>query len=177
MHSRIPRRASGERGVKMPWSALPEQLRSAEAWKGTDWDNPFQRWLLRFKGWFAFGWRASEGWARWRRYPKVLFAKRGWGRWRLESDEQPGEVGLLKLWTADSWYVSRVQYWCRWSVQVQWPLFFAFHVYWKRRDVPLYPKRPNTLGIGKLFFFYVGAHRDADGVYWVPSVYVGGVWK
>lgn len=44
----------------MPKDALPEKLDDAEEWKGTDWDNKFQRWLLPLKGLFAFGPRARQ---------------------------------------------------------------------------------------------------------------------
>lgn len=147
----------------MPWSALPPHIDEPSEWVGSDWDNPWQRWLLKIKGWFAYGYRAKEWWARWRRYPVVLFALRGSGMWRIEWDDDdldaPG-------------YLSRVQYWCRWHVQLQWPLFFAFHVYLKN---PAEPERYNRNT--PLVYFYVGAHRDADGVYWFPSAFVGGGWK
>lgn len=148
-----------------PWDALPPHLNTPEAWKGTDWDKNFlQRWLLKYKGWFAFGPRANEDWACWREWPITLLALRGKGSWRLEDDTEDFRRRLTKgiRWAVwEGCYLSRIQKWAAWSIQIQWPLFVAIHFY-----------------IGKtLVFFYIGAHRDSDKVYWIPSIFLGTVWK
>jgi hypothetical protein len=153
----------------MPWSALPPHLNSPEKWKGTDWDNRWQRWLLKYKGWVAFGPRAAEWWARWREWPITLLTLRGKGQFRFEDDcaawyaHSPGMA--IVCWKPNGVYLSRCQRYCRWSVQLQWPLFFAVHWY------------PNKNLKGKPWFAYIGAHRDSDKVYWMPSVFLGRTWK
>lgn len=167
----------------MPLSALPTRLQSPSAWKGTDWDTWYQRWMLQYIGWFAYGPRATERWARWRALPKVLLAIGGKGTWRWEYDDgsQPelSEWGKtpLKLDAPVNYYLSRVQYWKRWHFAVQWPLQITFHVYWRASDVPTAFTRPDTLGISKFFSAYGPVSRDADRVYWFPGFFVGGEWK
>lgn len=183
----------------MPKSALSERLQTKENWEGTDWDNPFQKWMIPLKGWFAYGPRAKEWWAKWREYPKTIFAILGKGSIRIENEDwerdsareysDPGIRHVLfnlepvmfyefgKLGTVMSQgYLSRVQYYTRWSFQIQWPFMIAFHIYFKPNNVQIYGKPRNDTD-GKLFFFYFGAHRDADKVYWFPSAYVGFNWK
>lgn len=167
----------------MPWSSLPEHLNSPEKWKGTDMDTDLFRWTLKIKGWFAFSPRATEWWARWRSIPKLLFALRGKGFWRAEHDELGERSGrghwywLNPIYTEDGWYLSRVQYYCRWHVAVQWPLQVTAHVYWREKDVPYPPNRPTSLGINKLLYMYGPTHRDTDVVYWIISFFIGGQWK
>lgn len=144
----------------MPWSALPEHLNTPEKWNGKDDDDHwYTRWRKQVKGWFAFGPRSTEKWARFREYPKTLAALRGKGDWRVESalDAFMIEVDrLLVIPQARYAYLSRVQYWCDWHVGLQWPLFLHGHYgEWQG---------------------YIGFKRDADRVYWL-SLYFGKVWK
>lgn len=74
-------------------------------------------------------------------------------------------------------YLSRIQYWTRWHVQLQWPFCFAFHIYWRAKDVPRSPSKAAAMTIKKMLYVYIGAHYDADAVYWFPSGYIGGKWK
>lgn len=182
----------------MPKSALSERLLSKEDWRGTDDDTWLMRWRIGLKYLFAYGPRATEWWAKWREYPKTLFAIRskqgifrtegeGWERDTTfdGADERTvlfntampvyrvQENGLI---TVDHGYLSRIQYYTRWHLQIQWPLMLAVHFYTKVADVPEWGKpRPDT--DGKLWFFYIGAHRDGDKVYWFPSAFLGRVWK
>lgn len=160
----------------MPWSALPEHLNSPEKWKGTDNDTPWMRWELLIKGWFAFGPRAREWWACWQFPPRVLFKIGGTGPWRYEnvqpfgaSDESlhPGHVIL-----------SRCQYFKRWHLALLWPLQIQFHVYWREKDVPVEGTVwKNEFDISRLLFAYGPIHWDADLIYWIFSIYLGGQWK
>jgi hypothetical protein len=156
----------------MPWDALPERLRTPEAWKNTDWDRNFlQRWLLRYKGLFAFGPRATEWWARWREWPITLFAIRGKGKWRLEDDVTDYRFKMRsRLWWehTEGLYLSRCQKYSRWSFQLQWPLFIAIHWY------------PDAEMKTNPWVIFLGSHRDADKVYWIsPFIidFIGRTWK
>jgi len=153
-----------------PLDALPVHLQDSDAWKGTDDDNWLMRWRLKCKGWFAYGPRASKWWAKWREIPVCLFKIGGLGYWRWELDGQ-GEAIVRE--PGD--YLSRIQYWKRWHIQVQWPFFIAFHFYFKADDVPCPWNEWDTDGM--LIYGYFGAHRDADKVYWFPSAYLGRNWK
>lgn len=143
----------------MPWSALPEHLNSPEKWKGTDWDTWYQRWMLKYKGWFCFGPRATERWARWRDLPLTLLRIKGKGEWRYERDGTGFPIQSIRK-MGDKWYLSRVQKWCTWSVQLMWPLCLIYHF-------PLF---------GGLVNGYLGFYRDADRVYWM-GIFIGGVFK
>lgn len=182
----------------MPKSALSQRLLDADNWKGTDDDVWYMRWRIKMKYLFAYGPRATEWWAKWREYPTTLFAirsKQGVFRTEGETWERDSsfdgadsrrilvntampvariqDIGLI---TIDPGYLSRIQYYTRWHIQIQWPFMIAFHFYFKASDMPVYGQpRPDT--DGKLFFMYIGAHRDADKVYWFPSAFVGLVWK
>lgn len=171
----------------MPLSALPEHLRDVENHfpdddqYGTNWFGRAYRWYQKkTKTWFCFSYRCTEWWARWRKYPIVLFALGGKGPWRIESalDDHAYDKTERYLWMAEAegCYLSRIQYWKRWHVAVQWPLMFSCHVYPKAADVPVYGQpRPDT--DGKLWFFYWN-HFDADWIYWmVTSIFFGRVWK
>lgn len=125
----------------MPWSALPEHLNSPEKWKGTDMDTFLWRWTLKIKGWFAFGPRAKEWWARWRPVPVDIFKINDGTEWRYEI-------------VNDLSYTSRVQYWSRWHLLIQWPLSISFHFYWKKKEIPGMGIRPNELGLRKMLFLY-----------------------
>lgn len=172
----------------MAKSALSPRLLDADNWKGTDDDVWYMRWRIKLKYLFAYGPRATEWWAKWREWPITLFATWGKGYLRLETEswerdssrdyviEPPGDRRAVYNVRVSGAYLSRVQYYCRWHVQVQWPLMIAAHRYNSAADVPVYGEpRPDT--DGKLWFFYVGAHRDADKVYWFPSAYLGRNWK
>lgn len=148
----------------MPKSALPEHLNEPYEWNGKDDDQHwYTSWRKQVKGWFAYGPRAKEKWAKWRESPKVLYFKNWNGPIRYEWEE------------AGAPYISRVQLWCRAHIQFQWPLFVAAHWYQKKKDIVPYPYRGDR--DGKLWFFYLGAKRDADRVYWFPALYIGRNWK
>lgn len=170
----------------MPKSALPPHLDTPEEWKGTDWDTWYQRWMLTIKHWFAYGPRAKEWWAKWREYP-ILLAGYFAGDCRQETRDGSAETrygtGFMtdlkpSLWKRRNYvpkdpkrryYVSPIQYWCKWHIQIQWPFFFAFHYTFGR--VPKFPKRPNNKH--KVLYFRIGARRDSDRVYWFPSLFIG----
>ncbi len=165
----------------MPWSAVPPHLNphiNPDAWKGTDQDVWWKRWLIPFKGWMAFGPRATEKWAKFREYPWLLFAAKGKGYFRWENTDgswetidTPQKIGQQTFdWTGAAVYLSRSQYWTKWHIQLQWPLFIAFHIYWRLRDVPSFPDRPREdLSILHMFQFQIGFKRDADRVYWLTA--------
>lgn len=160
-----------------PRSALPPHIDEPHEWKNTDWDTKWQRWMLEIKHWFAFGPRATEWWARWRKFPIVLFARKGRGKWRLE-DDVDDIVSYKPTSHEPGTYLSTIQYWCRWHIALQWPLHLTFHIYWRAADVPGLFERPRKdLSIHHMFFFRIGARRDADKVYWFPSLFVGGNWN
>jgi|SRR6185436_1504339 len=155
-------------------SALPERLQHPEAWKGTDDDVWYLRWSLPYKGWNAFGPRDKHWYHRWREMPLTLFAMFGKGDSRWESTAS--EIRLRSInktvlfFKPTNVYLSAIQYWCRWSFQIQWPFFIAFHFYFK--DTP-YPANVT----GKMFYFRFGCRRDADIVYWFPSLFIGLTWN
>jgi hypothetical protein len=183
----------------VPKSALSDRLNDPANWVGTDDDNWLMRWRLYCKGWFAYGPRATEAWAKWREWPKTLFAIRSkQGTFRLETETWERDSTIEGAYDETlivnedlyffkstscpdideitSAYLSRIQYYTRWHFQIQWPFMVAFHVYFKTKDVPEYGKpRPDTTN--KLFYFYFGAHRDGDKCYWMPSAFLGLTWK
>lgn len=165
----------------MPWSALPPHIDSPEEWNGKDDDKFwFTKWRKSIKGLFAFGPRATEWWARWRAVPKCLLYFSGSGDVRLEDDECDKGVAPNRLREnlTGNWYVSRIQYWTRWHIQIQWPFMIAFHIYWCKADVPCVPWRPIGMDIKKMLYCYFGFPRDADKVYWLVLVpFIGGKWK
>lgn len=153
--------------INMPMDAMPERLQNPDNWKGTDMDNWYQRWILKYvHGWFAYGPRSKRWWAKWQVPPKNLLKLGGDKNWRLENDP----------WTGFK-YISRIQYWKRWHVQVHWPFMFAFHFYFKESDVLPTSVDSGASVDGKLFYFYIGAHYDQDCVYWFPSAFAGLTWK
>lgn len=151
-------------------TALPEHLNSQE-----EIDNHFPddsqysgafgklyKWFHKHtKAITAFGPRDVHWIHRWRELPVVLFAVFGPGDSRWE--ESNGLFAIRAKNDPVFWhwpqvvYLSRVQYWCDWHIQVQWPLFICAH--WHG------------------WMFYVGAKRDADKVYWMPSIFIGRIWK
>lgn len=183
----------------MPKSALSDRLNDPENWKDTDDDNWLMRWRIPLKGLFAYGPRATEWWAKWREWPITLFAVCGKGGFRVETEtwerdssqdciyaerilfnektlyvETPTTYPDLICYSKG--YLSRVQYYSRWHFAIQWPFLIQFHFYFKASDVPEYGK-PRPPLKNKLFFFYLGAHRDGDKVYWWPSAFIGLTWK
>lgn len=147
--------------------ALPKHIDEVSEWKGTDHDNWMFRWFIPLKlKYLCFGPRDSHKWHKWREWPHTLFAIRSKGLWRFEDDKDEHSGGWLEdrvliNRSFPGYYLSRIQKWCDWSFQLQWPLFIAAHL--KIKD--------------KVLYFYLGAHRDADKVYWIPSVFIGTVWK
>lgn len=153
----------------MPWSALPPHINEPHEWTGKDDDQHwYTSWRKSVKGWFAFGPRATEWWARWRELPITLLAFFGEGDNRWESSGAEFAVRAaakpIFFFKPNLVYLSRIQYWCRWSIQLQWPLFFAAHIYTNR------VKR-------KVLYVYVGAKRDGDKVYWFPAIFIGRTFK
>lgn len=170
----------------MPLSALPPHLQDVEnnfpddAQFGTE--TLFGRaykWInKKTKTWFAFSYRCTEWWARWRKFPIVLYQIGGIGPWRYETiggDFVVATGTSLALVTEDS-YLSRIQYYKRWHFAIQWPLMISFHIYPNAADVPVYGESRSESD-GKLWFAYWN-HFDADLVYWmVTSIYIGRNWK
>lgn len=183
----------------MPISALPEHLKDIKNNFPDDKQFGDEHWWARLytwcnqqtKTWFAFSYRCTEWWAKWRKYPKVLIALKGDGPFRLEykdGDVDNNEKRLMnrKLWVYRQidgrtiecmpGYLSRIQYWTRWHFAIQWPFMVSFHFYPNAADVPKF-KEPRPDLDGKVWFFYWN-HFDADLVYWmVTSAYLGRNWK
>jgi len=170
----------------MPLDALPEHLRDIENHFPDDEQfgtrtlfGRLYRWYQKkTKTWFAFSYRCQAGWARWRKYPMVLFAIGSKGLWRFETKytEYMMDTPHLRMAGSPDSYLSRIQYYKRWHFAVQWPLMISFHLYPKMTDVPKYGESVSELD-GKVWFGYWG-HYDADSVYWmITSMYVGKNWK
>lgn len=182
----------------MPLSALPEHLQDVENHfpdddqYGTNWFGRLYRaYQKKTKTWFCFSYRCTEWWARWRRFPKVLFALKGTGPFRFETDEWDSVYYASHMFNEYVWayrdiddklgeykegYLSRIQYYTRWHLAVQWPLMISFHFYPKAEDVPVYGQPRPELD-GKLWYFYWN-HFDADMIYWMfTSIFLGRVWK
>ena len=165
----------------MPISALPEHLNSREEIENafpddsqfgtTSWWGRLYRWYNKeTKTWFAFSYRCTEWWARWRRYPKVLFAiKSKDGYFRIETDIRGG--------SADCAYDARYLFnESVFHVDNSDPLMISFHFDPQASDVPHYGEPRPELD-GKRWFAYWG-HFDADLVYWMfTSAYLGRNWK
>lgn len=169
----------------MPRSALPVELQDVEnhfpddAAFGTKtlFGKLYYWYQKKTKTWFAFSYRCTESWAKWRKYPKVLLmVGSAYGGWRYENMFGESFAVNKHLDTGDGCYLSRVQYYKRWHLAIQWPLMISFHVYFREKDVPL-PWEPLPDTDGKLFFAYWN-HFDADLVYWmITSIFVGLGWK
>lgn len=167
----------------MPKSALPEHLQDIEnnfpddsQFGTTTWYGRLYKWFnKKTKTWFAFSYRCTEWWARWRKYPIVLVGIRGKGTWRWEGIESVGDPKFLFFKSYSHSYLSRVQYYSRWHFAIQWPLMFSCHFYPDSRDIPIPFSRPDL--DGKVWFAYWN-HFDADLIYWmVTSAYIGRNWK
>ena len=163
-----------------PWDALPDHIDEPKEWDKTDWDNKWQRWLLKFKGWFAYGPRSRHSWAAWKSPPKVLF---GLGIYRWEHLKH-GDLylPLRKFTTAkstavlrgDGYFPSVNQYWSRFHLMIQWPFQISVHWYWPWKSVPKFPGRPGDFTIKEMVYLRLGARYDKDDVYWFPSAAAGG---
>lgn len=156
----------------MPKSALPPGFKDQAAGTNTDWNNSIQKYWR--KSWFAYGPRATEWWAKWRELPITVLALFGAGENRWESSG--GEFALravsrpIFFFKPSFVYLSAIQYWCRWSFQIQWPFFVAFHFYFDKYQDP-------RTSDGKMIYIRFGARRDADKVYWFPSFFIGMSWN
>jgi hypothetical protein len=176
----------------MPKSAMPEHLNDPEEIDaafpdddqyGTNWFGRLYRWYnKKTKTWFAFSYRCTEWWAKWRVYPRVLFAIGGKGPWRWEPTytRKPDIYDYNKNPTTGGqpafYYLSRIQYYKRWHLAIQWPFIVTFHVYFRASDVPVCGT-PSPITDGKLLFFFWN-HFDADLVYWmITSIFLGTTWK
>lgn len=148
------------------WENLPEHINSPEEWNGKDDDKHwYTKWKKLVKALFAYHWKEWHWFGRIRKNPITLLAFFGEGESRWENDilairsvnkpiffYNPGKTGF---------YLSRVQYWTKWHLQLQWPLFICCS--WKVNK---------TLTIGG----YLGFKRDTDA-YWAPSLWVGKGYK
>lgn len=162
----------------MTLSALPERLRDKSHWINTDQHVWYKWWWITFKlKYLSFSWRATEWWARCREYPIVLFAWFGEGTQRWESSDGEEQLslpnGLSFLPGPGKVYLSRIQPWSRFAIYLSYPLFFHFHIFWKSKDVMVYPhKDSDHLTIKKYFEIAGGFKRDGD-CYWLTA-YIGG---
>lgn len=177
----------------MSISAMPEWIKPKSAGTGTDWDWWGQRWWN--KAWFCYGPRATEWYAKWREFPMIIFAIRSRvsGVFRVETEDWTRDSGrerpaLENRYVMDSnirltvddgpmtrtvqGYLSAIQYWTKWHIQLQWPFFFAFHFY-----IGSVPPFPDHAGDRRVIYFRIGARRDADKCYWFPSVFLGLRWN
>lgn len=162
----------------MPMDALPPGFKDQAEGTNTDWNNPIQKYW--HKSWFAYGPRSSHWWAKWREVPITLFAVKGKGPWRWEYSDA-SQVEIVDWETAvlkdnslyrTGYYLSAIQYWTKWHFAFQWPLHIQAHYYID--EVPRYPEQA---GSKQVFFIRIGARRDADRVYWCPSIFVGLQWN
>lgn len=169
----------------MPLSALPLHLQDIE--NNFEDDDQYMnipvfgklyRWYQKkSKTQLCFSYRCTEWWAKWRKYPKVIFAIGDDSAWRVEGETNIALRYNPKNVNSESiLYLSRIQYYKRWHIALQWPLMLSAHCYFKAKDVPKYGEEvPDT--DGKLIFLYWG-HFDNDLVYWMfTSVFVGLGWK
>lgn len=179
----------------MPQSAMPEWIKPQSAGTGTDWDTWYQRWWN--KAWFAYGPRATQRWAKWREWPTTLFAiraKEGFFRIETETFERDSsrednhnqtKFVMENNIRAVFWngldgkereitraYLSAIQYWTKWHFAVLWPLHIQFSYYID--DVPSFPAKA---GDRRVVYIRIGARRDADKVYWWPSLFIGLTWN
>lgn len=180
----------------MPLSAMPEWIKPQADGTNTDWNNPIQKYWN--KAWFAYGIRATQWWAKWRGFPLTVWAIRsrdGFFRVETETYERDSSrednhngTGFfmednirLVFWNGGTQkinreivrgYLSAIQYWTKWHLQIQWPFFVAFHFYID--DVPVYPEKGSHK---RVLYFRFGARRDADKVYWFPSLFLGLSWN
>lgn len=140
-----------------PLDALPDGYDNSQ--KG-DWNF----WPFKYikPSWTAFGYRSKHWWSCWRKMPVTIFAAFGSGYSRWETSE--GEFAIRStnktvwFYTPSMVYLSAIQYWCSWSIQIGWPFFFAIHC---------------TLFNNRVWYFRIGARRNADGFFDFPSAHIG----
>lgn len=173
----------------MPNCAFPTHLDEKEERIAAFKDDQrfwFLRWKQLVKPMFAFSYRCPPGIAfglippfifslKWRQFPVVLFAKRGKGIYRYENTDGSQKIQDPELNPRMGYYLSRAQKWCRWSIQIQWPLFIALH-YYKRPEFVIAPGSDGQRD-GMLWYFYAGCKRDGDGIFWMPALHLGHGWK
>ncbi len=142
----------------MPADALPEGFINKQ--RG-DWSDV---WPFKYikPSWTAFGPRSRTFGCCWREFPIVLVAVFGRGESRWEQSDglfavRSVNTPVFMFWPMNM-YLSTIQYWCDWSVILQWPLYFSFHWYTKNK---------------KVRFFRIGARRNADRFYDFPSAHWG----
>lgn len=148
------------------WDNLPGHIDSPEEWEGKDdskhWWTDWRRYV---KSWFAYDWRKPHWFGSLRRYPVTLFCFFGRGEARWENDFMAiRSTNNPVIWyfpPKHGFYVSRVQYYCQWSIQLTWPLGFFFHFKYRRTGV---------------IQGYLGWKRDPD-TWWFPVCFVGRGWK
>ena len=163
-----------------PRCAMPEHLNDPDEIDGAfpD-DSQYGKWYRWFqkktKTWFAFSFRCPfwpKGW----KYPKTWFAIGDNKPWRYEVDGKQDYYGADPYRHVEGAYVSRIQYYKRWSFVIQRPGIVTFHWYKKAEYVPEVGK-PLPETDGKLWFAYYG-HFDSDLIYWlVKSLYFGEGFK
>ena len=151
---------------------------------------PISIWFTGWSWWYLWPAILIPVSRQWRKMPTVIFAAKGKGPWRIESSDGEMDAPLefpdkkfifyprietSAASTMVAFYLSRVQYWTRWHVQVSWPFLIAFHFYFKASDVPPAGQRVNT--DGKLVYWYRGWHRDGDFIFWGDGGFLGTVWK
>ena len=120
-------------------------------------------WFGRLYTWFhkktkactAFGHRDIHWYHRFREWPITIFAVFGEGFARFENDYLAIKAPSKMITWYDSqynqFYLSRIQAWVVWHIQIQWPLFLCFSF---------------TIG-DSMWMGYCGFKRDADKVYWL----------
>lgn len=175
----------------MPKSALPPHLQDVEASFPDDsqfgtktlFGRAYYWFKKKTKTWHAFGPRATEWWARWREFPKTLFAVIGPGFVRFETETwERGivvetfipvkDIRVIRNANFGNYYLSAIQYYLKWHIAVQWPLHIQAHVY-----IDKIPKTREETSARRVLFFRMGARRDADKVYWCPSLFIGLNWN
>lgn len=116
------------------------------------WVFPFTIWFTGWSWWYLFPIAIIPVARKWRKKPKVLWAKKWGGMWRWESLGDAPEQ-----WTTENnpknfdmidgdLYFSRVQNKTDACIAIIWPLLVVVH--WKK------------------IFFYRGWHFDDDLIYW-----------
>jgi hypothetical protein len=137
---------------------------------------PLTIWFTGWSWWYLFPIAVLPVARRWRLLPTTVWAIRGPGLWRYESTDSKEIVASESLHLQpEKFYLSRVQYWCRWHFAIQWPLCLQFHVYYKPSNVLKFQEQRDT--DGQLLFLYRGWHRDEDEIYWGDGGFIGTGWK
>jgi hypothetical protein len=164
----------------LPLSAMPIHLNDPDEIENnfpddsqySGWFGKIYRWYnKKTKTIFAFSYRCTEWYAKWRKYPKVLFAVRGKGKWRYESEI--GDILMDEIRTVfndgHTPYLSRIQPCSKWRFAILWPLIINAH--YLKGEVPEGQPYPDL--DGRYWNFYIN-HFDNDLIFWmVTSVYIG----